>query len=42
MNWLCRLIGHRWQYHGLPDDRRRCVTCLYKEWLIDGEWKVKP
>lgn len=43
MSWLCRLTGHRWQYHGAPAGRRRCVTCSRKEWLTAEGWTdVRP
>lgn len=40
MSFLCRLVGHRWRYHGFPDyDRRRCFLCDAHEFLIDGVWR---
>lgn len=39
MKLLCRLIGHRWQYHGIPTDRRVCVTCGLREHMILGLWR---
>lgn len=41
MNWICRLLGHRWgPWQGDPrpdgDMRRRCLRCSRE----DGWWVV--